>query len=473
MTRFISSRRRFLEIVGLGASVALLDGLSLPAPARAQSPEQQQLLLFVYFSGGWDQLLCWDPRPNDDPLYQINERYDGPGTSGIFPGYDLVGDSVVQSVLSANPSGVQKRGKLTFGPAVPEALLAHSADLSIVRGLAMDTLTHEVGRRYLITGKFPRGLAANGSSLTTMVPALSGKFSILPNLSVSTESYNEAQPAFASPVRVNSANDVLQVLKPIGKELSPESNAALEAFEASSAENCQHDELDGQGMISLFKESRKQAREMVSGEAATLFSYNISKPVEPLFSTLGIGTSADLNGPKGKAAIAALALENNISQAVSVQLATGLDDHSDWDVDHATTLRTAFEALGNLIAYLKAMDFKGPGGGKVWDRTTLVVFSEFARTPTINSRGGRDHHLTSSALVSGPGLVGDTVVGASSDQNMDVVPTNLATGAPDPEGGQRVRPPDLHATVLASMGLSQEHISNQSPQLISKLLKSG
>ena len=467
-----SSRRRFLEIMGLGAGVVALDGLTFSVDAVAADPESQQLLLFVYFSGGWDQLLCWDPRPNDDPKYQINDRYDGPGTTGIFPGYDLVTDTSVVDVIAANPSGVQKSGNLTFGPAVPPALLQHSADLCLVRGMTMDTLTHEVGRRFFITGKFPRGLAPNGSSLPTMIASLEGNHSILPNLSITTESYNEGQPAHASPVRVNTNSDVLNVLKPIGTQLPADSDQALLAFEEAS-DTCAHREHDGEGLVSLFKASRTQARSMVSGTAATLFSYSISKPVEPLFGNLGIGTSADLNGPKGKAAIAALALENGLSQAVSVQLASGLDDHSDWEVDHATTLRTAFEALGNLIAHLKAADYKGPGGGKVWDRTTLVVFSEFARTPTINSRGGRDHHLTSSCLLSGPGITGNTVVGASSDQNMSVTPMNLATGAPDEAAGHRVRPPDVHATVLASMGLSYEHLSNQSPQLIQKILKSG
>jgi uncharacterized protein (DUF1501 family) len=265
---------------------------------------------------------------------------------------------------------------------------------------------------------------------------------------------------------------MLNVLKPLGTPLSAESDQALAAFEEAS-HDCRHDELDGEGQVGMYRDSRKQALSMVSGSASTLFSYSLSKPVEPLFSTLGIGTSSDLAGPKGKAAIAALALENGLSQAVSVELASGLDDHNDWDVDHATTLRTAFEALGNLISYLKLADYQGPGGGKVWDRTTLLVFSEFSRTPTINSRGGRDHHLTSSCLLSGPGIVGNLAVGASSDQNMGVVPMNLATGAPEDAGGHRVRPPDVHATVLASMGLPYDHLSNQSPQLIQKILKSG
>ena len=111
------------------------------------------------------------------------------------------------------------------------------------------------------------------------------------------------------------------------------------------------------------------------------------------------------------------------------------------------------------------------GGGKVWDHTTLVVFSEFARTPTINSRNGRDHHLASSCVVAGPGIRGNLVVGATSDQNMAVRKMNLTTGAPDDDAGALVRPSDVHATVLQSMGLPHEHLSNQSPQIITKILK--
>jgi uncharacterized protein (DUF1501 family) len=467
-----TSRRRFLEIVGVGAGVVALDSLALPMRALAGEGDPGNLLLFVYFSGGWDQLLCWDPRPHTDPKYQVNERYNGPGTTGIFPGYDMVVDPGVEAVLAveATKSGVQKSGNLTFGPAIPQALLGHSQDFCLVRGMAMDTLTHEVGRRFFLTGKFPRGLAASGSSMPTMVASLSGNYSLLPHLSVSAEAYNEGQPAFASPIRVNSSSDVLNVLKPLGTPIAADSDEALLAYEDAS-DTCEGHELNGSGLVSLFQDSRKQARSMVSGTASTLFSYSISKPVEPLFSTLGIGTSLDLTGPKGKAAIAALALENGLSQAVGLQLASNLDDHFDWDTEHATTLRTSFEALGNLITYLKNADYKGTGGGKVWDRTTLVVFSEFARTPTVNSRNGRDHHLTSSCLVSGPGIVGNQVLGASSEQNMDAVPMNLTTGAPDPENGHRVRPPDVHATVLTSMGLTYDHISNQTPELITKMLK--
>jgi len=469
------SRRRFLEIAGLaGGAVALKSFLG---GGRALASEQDpQLLLFAYFSGGWDQLLALDPRPNNASKYSEANAY-APGGSGIFPAYDQVIDPTgVEAVLAATGgTGIQQKGKIDFGPAIPASLLDHYLDLCVVRGLSMDTLTHEVGRRYFLTGKFPRGLAPNGSSLNTVVADVEGAAALIPNLAISTESYNEGRPAYASPIRVNSADDVLNVLKPLGTALDPDSDAALEEFE-KAADTCEQHALNANGLIDLFKASRVKARSITNSTASALFKFTIGAPppeVQPLFDALQITTTADLNGPKGKAAIAAQALTHGISQAVSVQLSSNLDDHFDWGDSHGTTLRTSFDALGLLIKYLKAAQF-GTTADTVWQHTTLVVFSEFARGPLLNGRNGRDHHLASSCLVAGPGLKGNTVIGATQEPNMAVSKVHLDTGAAVPdsdEAGVILRPADIHATVLSSMGLSYDHIANQSPQVVQAMLK--
>ena len=469
------SRRRFLEIAGLaGGTVALKSFLG--GGSALASTQDPQLLLFCYFSGGWDQLLALDPRPNNDPKYSEAQAY-APGGSGIFPAYDQVVDPTgVQAVLAATGGkGIQQKGKIGFGPAIPKSLLDHYLDLCVVRGLSMDTLTHEVGRRYFLTGKFPRGLAPNGSSMTTVVADLEGAAALIPNLAISTESYNEGRPAYASPIRVNSADDVLNVLKPLGTALDPDSDAALEAFE-QSADTCEQHAYNGGGLIDLFKASREKARSITNSTASALFKFSITAPppeVQPLFDAMQITTYADLSGPKGKAAIAAQALKNGISQAVSVQLSSGLDDHFDWGDSHGTTLRTSFDALGLLISYLKAAQYKDTTDN-VWQHTTLVVFSEFARGPLLNGRNGRDHHLASSCLVAGPGIKGNTVIGATQEPNMAVSKVRLSDGvavSDDDAAGVILRPADIHATVLDSMGLSYDHIANQSPQLVPAMLK--
>ncbi len=466
------SRRQFLEIAGLASGAVILRSGLLPRIAEA-STDNPQLLLFAYFSGGWDQMLCWDPRDMSDPRFQAQSAYSSGGT-GIYPAYDLVTDAAVRALLAQqgpNPSGMQQAGNLTFGPAVTPSLMEHSSDLCIIRGLSMETLTHEVGRRYFITGKFPRGLTANGSALPSVVANQEGQSRDLPSLAISSESYSDGLPAYASPIHVNSASDVLDVLRPLGLQLASASDSAVRDFE-TSIDTCAYNE---NGLVTMFRDSRAKARTMTNSAASQYFNFTLnpsqqSQDVKNLFAAMQIATTADLNGPKGKGAIAAQALCKGVSQAISVQIAQNMDDHFNWDTNHATTLRNGFEALGLLIRYLKSQPFRGTAAS-VWDHTTLLCFSEFARTPLVNSRNGRDHHLTSSCLLAGPGIRGNTVLGASSDLNLTYQKMNLSTGQPDNANGTLIHPSDVHASILKSMGLTYDHLSNQSPQIISALLR--
>ncbi len=464
------SRRRLLEIGTAAGGGLLLDSMFTPSRVLA-STEDPQLLLFCYFQGGWDQLLAFDPRPNDAPQFQLEAASKAGGTQ-IAPVYQLLSEKRVTDVLLTNPSGVQTSGALSFGPAVPPELLQHASDLSIARGILMGTLTHDVGKRYFITGKFPRGVTANGSSLATAVAAAEGADLLIPNLAVSAETYNEKFPSFASGINVNSADDVLNLIRPIGKLLSPGSDAALLEYELG-IDNCERRSDNADGLVDLFMASRKKARTMLDPEGlATYFKFALPPPLEleDLFNLFKISKLSHLTDGRGKTAIAALALTLGLSQAVSVEIANDLDDHGDWAVNHGTTLYDGLERLGNLIAYLKATPHKKTGKS-TWEHTTLVAFSEFARTPMINGRSGRDHHQASSCLIAGPKIKGNVVIGGTDDNNMTARKVDFATGLPDDDNGLTLRPTDLHATILESMGIPHDHLSNQTPQLIPALLK--
>jgi uncharacterized protein (DUF1501 family) len=463
------SRRRFLEIAGLAGGAVALRSLTSPRLAHA-SPDNPQLLLACYLGGGSDQLLSFDPRDGSLAKFQGPAAYASGGT-GIHPAYDLVADARVKAVLAATAgSGLQKKGAITFGPAVPASLMSHGADLAVLRGVYMGTLTHEVGRRYFTTGKFPRGLSAAGSSLGTAVAAADGKDALIPNLAISAETYNETFPAYASGIGVNSFDDVLSLLKPLGTALPMGSDMSVAAYEAA-IDDCTQRELNGGGLVDTFKQSRLKARTMISASASALFNFKVPAPagLDDLFTTLGIAKTTDFNGPKGNAAIAAQALTQGISQSVSLQLAGDLDDHNDWGDTHATGVADALDAIGNLITFLKKTPYKG-GATMTWEHTTLLIFSEFARTPLLNGRAGRDHHLASSCVVAGPGIKGNQIFGATSDKDMVVRNVDPTTGKPDDAAGIQLRPADIHATLLHSMGLSYDHLSNQSPQMLPALL---
>lgn len=469
---FRPTRRGFLEILGAAGAGYVLQSALMPAFARA-ADGPDPLLLVCYFNGGWDQLLALDPRDNRLPQFNDRAQAQAKDGSGIYPGYHLIEDLALQRPLSE--PGYSTAGALTFGPAIPQSLLDHAADLSLVRGMTMETLTHEVGRRYFITGKMPRGLSPNGSALTSLVAHQTQSARDIPNLSVNTESYSEGLPAFASPIRVSNFNDAQNVLRALGTALPTYSSEAISRFEARGS--CAQDVLDFQSKVSRFKDSRVKALELVTSGKAGYFDFDApaasrDPSLDRLYGYLGIDPTrfSDLTGPKGRAAIAAQALAHGISQAVSVELASGMDDHFDWAETHATTLNGGFDLLGRLIRFLKETPLAG-SEESVWSRTTLLVFSEFARTPLLNGREGRDHHICNSCLVAGPNVRGNLVVGRSSDKGAMPVAWDPILNRED-AGGVLMRPVDVHHTLLQSMGLSTAHLDNQNPHPISALIKS-
>jgi uncharacterized protein (DUF1501 family) len=470
----LMTRRRMLSTLGLSAGAWLMRDLVLPTNANADAATlaKRPLLVFAYFSGGWDTLLTLDPRDGT--------KYNDPAAR-IQTAYDRVCDSVpaIESVMMdcAGTGLVKPAGSnITFGPAIGKIAANHHQDLCVVRGVEMSTLTHEVGRRYFLTGKFPRGLAASGSSLPTWVVHDDPGASVIPNLVVGgVETYNEGLDPRAAGLMIRSSSDLSAILKPLvtGNEPNDATKAALTAYAAEN--HCIHEQIGATGLVNSYRAAMQNAEILSAGTLWQNFDFR-SNPVDPaiqeLYAAFGINAaspSTDLAGPKGQVAIAAQALTQNISQVVSIQVASGLDTHDDdWESIHAPKLIAGFDALSDLISFLKTKT--DPNGLPYWDRTVLVCFSEFARTPSINVRGGRDHHLSNACLVAGMGIKGNTVIGATGTDDYASRSINLATGAVE-DGGTPVRPADIHATVLQAMGLSYDHISNQSPKVIDAMLK--
>jgi uncharacterized protein (DUF1501 family) len=57
------------------------------------------------------------------------------------------------------------------------------------------------------------------------------------------------------------------------------------------------------------------------------------------------------------------------------------------------------------------------------------------RTPKLNANRGKDHWPVTSTLVYGAGVRGGRVLGQTNDR-LDAVSLDLATGAPNPQGKQ-------------------------------------
>ncbi len=443
------SRRSLLKAGSAFAGASVFGVLPLKAFAQSMGlAPADHCFIFAYFSGGWDVLLSLDPR---DPAVFTPERI---SETRILPDY------------GANPGGypttiVRPEGSnIDFGPAIGN-MANHFDVMSVVRGINMNTVAHEVGYRYFLTGKEPNGAAARGSTLATeivgqMVPTASTKVPV-PNVAYSIESYNDRYPGYANALRVSSQQDLLLTLAPSPTQLDSEIEQALIDLKGNKV-SCEADLYNSRGLVGQYRDSLAQMQTVlgaqldkyfrfanVNGDSAELNAYRAA-----IRSAYGLGDGTNTTTPAARAATAAAALKLGVSQCVSMNIVGGLDTHFNRQQQNATNQRSGWNALAALVTDLKSSEH--PNGGKWMDHTTVLVFSEFSRTPLTNSTGGRDHHISNSCMLLGKGIQHNRVFGKSGDVGMAAGLIDFETGLPSPNG-QAILPDHVVATVMKAANI--------------------
>ena len=424
-------RRFFLRTLGIGAGAYVL-GPWATRPLRADAQHPARSFVFVYFNGGWDQLLALDPR---DPTKFA-------GSNKIHVNYDMLPDGYPDRPVQ--PSG----SKIAFGPAIG-AFAKHFDKSCVIRGITMDTVTHQVGRRYMITGMQPRGNAAAGSSIPTRIVTQQGDVLAIPNLSSRVESFNEGLPPWAGALKVSSVNALLEALNDGGQAPDKAMREAIEKYRAEAI-NCDPAELDADGMMALVRGAQKKARGLVQGGYAERFNFLKKNAEGELAAIKARYKIASMVSGQAQAAMAFQALKYDIAQCVTIEIARGLDTHENWANLQPARLRAGFDALATLVDDLAKTPDKARGG-MLLDHTTICAFSEFARTPRMNNRDGRDHWVASSALLLGAGVPHNKVIGGTSDDGMNAEAIDPNTGKPD-GGGVALTPSRVMASLMKNAG---------------------
>lgn len=133
---------------------------------------------------------------------------------------------------------------------------------------------------------------------------------------------------------------------------------------------------------------------------------------------------------------------------VEVALAGG-ENGLGWDT-HANNFPAVQSLAGELDAGWSRLLVELQERGLL-ESTTIVWMGEFGRTPKINASAGRDHFPAAwSCVLSGGGVQGGTVYGATSDDGMEVRDGKADVG-------------DLLSTVCAAVGLDPQS-ENISPE---------
>jgi hypothetical protein len=167
-----------------------------------------------------------------------------------------------------------------------------------------------------------------------------------------------------------------------------------------------------------------------------------------------------------------------------------LDTHSSHEKTHLTELTKTFDGVKTLLDTLRNSPGVDADGNVVetntlLDQTTIMIVSEFTRTPALNGSKGKDHNPQSnSAIVIGPGFKNE-IIGASNlvtraqsktgTPYLAGLPLDLTTqqAVRRREDSFIMRPDNVVATVAKSMGLDPGVISKGlgSARILTSVLK--
>lgn len=443
-----TTRRQFLVTAFGSLGAAAVSG-SFARLALAQAgAASDRCFVFCYFPGAWDILVSSDPKdrlvgaPLEDT--RIEHGWDDVDASMLAAGRLELLD-LPHLAADGSPHRVTNAFESFQGLALAGggSLLDRT---TFVRGLSMDTLTHEVGRRRFLTGRPPTGLDARGNSIATMLTSLLASVEPIPNLSAAVESYNATEPAYASALNVNSVDDLLRALRPAALEASPEERERVEAL-VDGFRDCMLTDRSPARQAAL--DARSGAAQLVEGGYDAAFDLSANTPAMEVLRERFEITGNRTDTVQARMAMAAQAITSGVSRVVSVQASESCDTHFDnWESDQLATQVEGYRAIAALAAHLDAS--LHPDGGTWLDRTTVLAFSDFCRTPIRNGNGGRDHWLTNACFGFGPDLA-PGVYGASSDEGMAPMAVDVSTGAPDP-GGDIPKPEHVLASLFATLG---------------------
>jgi hypothetical protein len=201
-------------------------------------------------------------------------------------------------------------------------------------------------------------------------------------------------------------------------------------------------------------------------------SNNSSEALKSLVATIGAGVGR----------LAEVAIYNEGGQ---------IDSHNDHAINHLIGQTSVWNQIANLFKMAKATQYKNTKDS-VFNRTTFLVVSDFARTPYLNANNGKDHNPnTNSVLLAGRGVKAGLTVGKSiiTSRKQSATQQSVHSGAPfDYVNGVPVLdvkqvnnkdidfiyPENVIATVATCVGAKSEQFKSVSPgtPILKSLVKS-
>jgi hypothetical protein len=419
------SRRQLIRAgVSLTACVAL-DQLFCLGNARAADQVQPSApvrrLVWIVLNGGWDILETVDPQPASK--------------SGIDVAYEWG--------LAHTLAGASADTKI--GRWLPN-LAAQGQDIVLLRGIAMGTTSHDAGRIYMDTSILSNSGRVNAASIPSIVASESQ--ATIPIIQLNGGMEPQIDRGLLKPVSVVRAENLslYQSMYPGNPEEVQRSLEILDYMQGSVA-RIQAAVGNTDRLKDVAAAQDKIRAQISAGIAAQLA---LTPEDEAPYGT-GSNSMRGGGNQNGRAfALAEKLLRNNLVTTINMGIG-GFDTHANQERNLQPILTGFDTSLATFISRLRSQ-------GQL-DNTLIVLYSDFGRTPKINSGAGRDHWPVGGAMLIGGGLAGGRAVGGTDDSLLGVN-CDENSGAPVQSGGVQLNPTHLGGAIV-ELTLGQSYLTRR------------
>ncbi|MCG8414387.1 MAG: DUF1501 domain-containing protein, partial [Pseudomonadales bacterium] len=390
-------RRKFLKYLtssGLGLSVPLLSSQGLAA-------QPQRFWVSINAGGGWD------------PTYFIDPKGDRPRSDGRGP------------VNSYSVNAITTAGNIRFPNSYPTDIdppdanspghfanffPRHAERLLVINGIDTQTNNHDAGSRYVWSGKIEEGYPSFGA-LAAAATAPSEPLAFISN-----GGYDNTA-SLVAPARIGEGEIFQQLAYPNASRPWEEEGDQNPYFpeniyeEIERARNARIERLLNTSSLPL---KRQQLNELVMARTG---DNNLNRLVSRLPDRVS-------SGLEGQAEVAVAAFASGIAVSANMHMG-GFDTHGNHDQNHANRLDQLLSGVDHLWNEIERNNLQ--------DKVTVIVASDFGRTPFYNDGNGKDHWNVTSIMAMGAGVRGNRVIGGT-DNHVEALRINPQTLAVDPNG---------------------------------------
>ena len=386
--------------------IAGISPFVMPTMMAAEEKYEGPVLLTINAVGGWDVSNFCDPKGTE-----MNRRY---GTGEI-----------------------ESAGNINYAPldSTGDFFRRHSNEILVINGIDMMASGHTEGMRHAWSG----ALADNNTpSIAALFAAGHLRDLNVPAPFITFGGFSRTGDLLPI-TRLTNLND----LKVIGNYDTYRGFAQpySDGFATSLLETARQKRFTRQqGKISMPRHrSEHAALYSAQTSADSLRQYNEFLPAP--------GETGSVTNSMAATCLASFKAGICASGSIYV---SDFDTHSNHEGLHGDLL----DRLLAAITY--SLDFADQLG--ILDRLTIIVGSDFSRTPEYNDGGGKDHWPVGSMMLIGPGIKGNRVIGAT-DDNLIARNVNLDTLELD-DDGDRLTPGHIHATLRKHLGIFDFGVSS-------------